>query len=207
MSNISNRQHWDQIYTNHTSLDVSWFQQQPSRSLALINALQLPKDAAIIDVGGGASRLVDYLIASRYHNLAVLDISSQALAHTQSRLGPLADQVEWFVEDITRFSPGRKFDLWHDRAVFHFLTNAADRKHYVHNLTSALVSKGHLIIATFAADGPTQCSNLNTVQYDEEKMCAELGADFELRSVHHELHITPANKEQAFIYFHFQKQS
>ena len=203
---MSKKQHWEQVYTDKTPLDVSWFQQQPTLSLALINALHLSKDAAIIDIGGGASRLVDHLIAGHYHNLAVLDISAQALAHSQSRLGKLADHVEWFVEDITRFSPSRKFDLWHDRAVFHFLTDAADRQLYVANLKSALVPNGHVVMATFAAGGPTQCSNMDIVQYDEAKMCVELGADFVLRSVQHELHITPASKEQAFVYFHFQKK-
>ena len=203
---MSKKQHWEQLYTDKTPLDVSWFQQQPTLSLALINALHLSKDAAIIDIGGGASRLVDHLIAGHYHNLAVLDISAQALAHSQSRLGKLADHVEWFVEDITRFSPSRKFDLWHDRAVFHFLTDAADRQLYIANLKSALVLNGHVVMATFAAGGPTQCSNMDIVQYDEAKMCAELGADFVLRSVQHEVHITPASKEQAFVYFHFQKK-
>jgi SAM-dependent methyltransferase len=203
---MSKKQHWEQVYSNRTPLDVSWFQQQPTVSLSMINALQLPKDAAIIDIGGGASRLVDHLIAEHYHNLAVLDISAQALAHSQSRLGKLADNVEWFDEDITLFAPSRKFDLWHDRAVFHFLTDAADRKKYVANLKAALVTKGHVLLSTFAAGGPTQCSNLDIVQYDEAKMCAEPGADFVLQSVQHELHITPANKEQAFIYFHFQKK-
>jgi len=202
---MSKKQHWDQLYTNRTPLDVSWFQQQPTISLSLINSLHLSKDAAIIDVGGGASLLVDHLLAEGYHNLAVLDISAQALAHSQSRLGKQAENVEWFVEDITKFSPSRKFDLWHDRAVFHFLTDAADRQHYVANLKKALAPKAHAVIATFAIGGPTKCSNLDIVQYDEAKIGAELGKDFILRSVHHELHITPANKEQAFNYFHFQK--
>jgi trans-aconitate methyltransferase len=203
---MSKKQHWEQVYTDKTPVDVSWFQQQPTISLSLINSLQLSKDAAIIDVGGGASRLVDQLLADGYHNLAVLDISAQVLAHSQSRLAGQADQVEWFVEDITKFSPSRKFDLWHDRAVFHFLTDATDRQHYVANLQAALVPQGHVVIATFAIGGPTKCSNLDIAQYDEAKMCAELGDDFVLRSVQHELHITPANKEQLFIYFHLQKK-
>lgn len=203
---MSRKKHWEQVYTDKTPLDVSWFQQQPTISLALINSLKLPKKAAIIDVGGGASVLVDHLLNEGYHNLAVLDISAQALAHSQSRLGTQADQVEWFAEDITTFKPSRKFDMWHDRAVFHFLTDAADRKQYVANLKAALVPNGHVVIATFAIGGPTKCSNLDIVQYDEAKMCAELGDEFVLRDVHHELHITPANKEQSFIYFHLQKK-
>lgn len=204
---MSKKQHWEQIYTNRTPLDVSWFQQQPAISLSLINSLKLSKEAAIIDVGGGASLLVDHLLAEGYHNLAVLDISAQALTHSQSRLGKQAENVEWFVEDITKFSPSRKFDLWHDRAVFHFLTDETDRQHYVANLKKAMVTNGHVVIATFAMGGPTKCSNLDIMQYDEAKIGAELGKDFILRSVHHELHVTPANKEQAFIYFHFQKKA
>lgn len=203
---MTRKKHWEQVHADKTPVDVSWFQQQPAISLSLINSLSLSKEAAIIDVGGGSSLLVDHLLAAGYHNLAVLDISEQALAHSQSRLGKTAEQVEWFAEDITRFSPSRKFDLWHDRAVFHFLTDASDRKHYVANLKAALVSTGHVVIATFAIGGPTQCSNLDIVQYDEAKMCAELGDDFVLRDVQHELHITPANKEQSFIYFHLQKK-
>lgn len=186
-------------------MDFSWFQQQPVISLSLIGAMKLAKTVAIIDVGGGTSQLVDHLLETGYNNVAVLAISAQAMAHAQSRLGRQAEHVEWFVEDITKFSPSRKIDVWHDRAVFHFLTDAMDRQHYVRNMKSALVSKGHAVIATFAVGGPTQCSNLDIVQYDEAEICAELGEDFILRSIHHELHVTPANKEQAFIYFHFQK--
>ncbi|MDQ1363218.1 MAG: hypothetical protein QG652_1079 [Pseudomonadota bacterium] len=186
-------------------MDVSWFQQQPVVSLSLINSLHLPRDAAIIDVGGGASVLVDHLLEAGYRNLAVLDISEQALAHSQSRLGGQAEKIEWFIEDITKFSPTRKFDLWHDRAVFHFLTDASDRLHYVTNLQKAMAPNGHVIVATFAKGGPEKCSNLDVVQYDEAGIAVELGKGFVLRSTRHELHVTPAGKEQAFNYFHFQK--
>lgn len=202
---MSKQHHWEQVYTNRTPTDVSWFQTEPTQSLAMLNALKLSHDAAIIDVGGGASHLVDHLLSQGFRNLAVLDISAKALAHSQSRLGKRAAEVEWFVEDITKFSPSRKFDVWHDRAVFHFLTDASDRKKYVANLSKALAPQGHVIISTFAIGGPDKCSNLDIVQYDEKKLQAELGENFVLRDVRHEMHTTPASKQQAFIYCHFQK--
>ncbi len=202
---MDREKHWQKIYSEKTPLEVSWFQNEPSLSLQLIQSSIVNRNAAIIDVGGGASRLVDHLLDAGFNNLAVLDISETAINHTQSRLGARADQVEWFVSDITQFKATRKFDLWHDRAVFHFLTQAEDRQHYLQNMHQALVSGGHLIIATFAIGGPEKCSGLDIVQYDEQKIVAELGDGYELLDVHHELHMTPAEKEQQFNYFHFKK--
>ena len=202
---MSRKKHWEQVYTDKTPLEVSWFQNEPSRSLQLITESGIDKNAAIIDVGGGASRLVDHLLEQGFSNLAVLDLSASAIQHAQSRLGDRQSEVEWFVEDITEFKPSRKFDLWHDRAVFHFLTEATDREKYRQCLQQGLVSGGHLIIATFAIGGPDKCSGLDIVQYDADKISRELGADFQLQDVHFELHITPAEKEQKFNYFHFKK--
>ena len=202
---MTDEKHWNKIYTEKTPLEVSWFQNEPSISLQLIAATGIAKNTAIIDVGGGASRLVDHLLEAGYENVAILDISASAIEHAQSRLGKEQEKVEWFVSNITCFEPPRKFDLWHDRAVFHFLTQESDRKLYIKHLNQGLLKNGHLIIATFAIGGPEKCSGLDIVQYDEEKMSAELGDGFELQDVHHELHITPDNKEQKFIYFHYKK--
>ncbi|MCK5001381.1 MAG: class I SAM-dependent methyltransferase [Gammaproteobacteria bacterium] len=200
------KSHWDNIYKDKPALEVSWYQSEPVLSLQLIHNTQLASDAAIIDVGGGASVLVDHLCNEGYSNVAVLDISTNALACAKDRLGDKAGSVEWFDEDITRFNPPHQFLLWHDRAVFHFLTEEADRRSYVEVLKQALAPNGHLIIAAFVIGGPTQCSGLDIVQYDAEKLQAELGDAFELIEEISELHITPTNKEQKFDYFRFVRK-
>ena len=135
--------------------------------------------------------------------MTVLDISENAIAISKNRLGDTAKSIEWIVSDITQFDTSQKFSLWHDRALFHFLTDPSDRKIYVKALTKAIRTEGHLIIATFAIGGPEKCSGLEIVQYDSEKMIAELGDNFKLVEERKEIHITPANKEQEFIFFHF----
>lgn len=197
--------HWQNVYQDKSSLDVSWYQKEPSLSLELIHSTQVARDEAIIDVGGGASVLVDHLCKERYTNLAVLDISENALASAKKRLGDLAKSVEWIESDITQFDAPHQFSLWHDRAVFHFLTDQSDRKSYVKAIKRALRPGGHLIIAAFAIGGPEKCSGLDIVQYDADKLIAELGEDFELVEERDETHITPANKEQKFMYFRFIK--
>lgn len=197
--------HWDSVYQNKSSLDVSWYQKEPLLSLELIRNAQLASDEPIIDVGGGASVLVDYLCKEGFTNLAVLDISEKALSCARKRLGDLAQNIEWYESDITRFKAPHPFSLWHDRAVFHFLTDEADRKAYVKALKQALQPGGRLIIAAFAIGGPEKCSGLDIVQYDSDKIAAELGEEFKLIEVRHELHITPAGNEQKFMYFHFAR--
>ena len=197
--------HWQKIYQKKSPLDVSWYQKEPKLSLELIRCAQVASNEAIIDVGCGASVLVDHLRKEYFTNLAVLDISENALASTKKRLGDSGKSIEWFVADITQFDAPHKFSLWHDRAVFHFLTDLSDRKSYVKTLKNSLRPEGHLIIATFAIGGPEKCSGLEIVQYDSEKMIAELGEDFELVEERNEVHITPANKEQEFIFFRFLK--
>ena len=199
--------HWENIYHDKSPLDVSWYQKEPSLSLELIRNTQLASDEPIIDVGGGASVLVDYLCKEGFTNLAVLDISEIALTCAKKRLGVLAQNIEWYECDITRFSAPHRFSLWHDRAVFHFLTDKSGRKNYIKALKSALRPGGHLIIAAFTIGGPEKCSGLDIVQYDSEKLVAELGEDFELIEVKNEVHITPANKEQKFMYFRFIRKS
>lgn len=197
--------YWEKVYTDKSPLEVSWYQKEPELSLLMIQNSGVPKDALIIDVGGGTSVLVDRLLAEGYEHLAVLDISYKALAFAQERLGGRAQSIEWYEADITQFNPPHNFALWHDRAVFHFLTEAADRKKYVEVLKKTLRPGGHLILAAFAIDGPKKCSGLDIVQYDAEKLLKELGQEFTLMETAEEIHITPSNKEQLFSYFHCRR--
>lgn len=198
---LDRKRHWETVYEQKSPLEVSWYQSDPLLSLELIQNTGIPQDAAIIDVGGGASILVDRLLASGYRNVSVLDLSAKALAYAQARLGGTSHRATWIEADITAFIPPINYDLWHDRAVFHFLTNAEDRRKYVDVLKHGVRSGGHVIIAAFAIGGPTQCSGLDIVQYDAEKLSETLGEQFRLAEERVELHITPANREQKFVYF------
>jgi len=195
--------HWENIYRDRSPLDVSWYQKEPTQSLGLIRSTQIASDEPIIDVGGGASILVDYLSREGYSSISVLDISEKALACAKERLGAHAQKVEWYESDITRFKSPHQFSLWHDRAVFHFLTIEADRKSYVEVLNNSLRPGGHLIIAAFAVGGPEKCSGLDIVQYDAPKLMAQLGEDYELVDESNEVHFTPSKKKQKFVYFRF----
>lgn len=198
--------HWQNIYREKAPSDVSWYQKVPTLSLELIRQSQVGRDEALIDVGGGASVLVDELHKAGFTHLAVLDISGNALTAAKNRLGDSAQDIEWYEADITEFDPPHLFSLWHDRAVFHFLTAPSDRKRYVDTLKLALRPGGHLIIAAFAIGGPEKCSGLEIVQYDTRKLQAELGPEFELLDESDELHITPAGKAQKFTYFRFARK-
>lgn len=198
------KDHWEGIYKDKSPLEVGWYVSKPVLSLQLINDTQVALDAPIIDVGGGASVLVDHLCDKGYSNLSVLDISENALSSVKNRLGDKGNNVEWYVEDVTCFNPPHQFSVWHDRAVFHFLTEKSDRLSYVDVLKRALVPNGHIIIAAFAIGGPLQCSGLDIVQYDAEKLIAELGENFELIEQSNEIHVTPSNVEQKFSYFRFR---
>ena len=202
---MNRKAHWDEVYSNKSPLEVSWYQKEPALSLQLINNTGISTDAAIIDIGGGASILVDRLYDRGYKHLAVLDISGNALTYAKKRLASAADHIEWFESDITVFQSPHQFDLWHDRAVFHFLTDANDRIRYVKTLRQTLKPGGHLIMAAFAIGGPTKCSGLDIVQYDADKLSRELGSGFTLVEENAEIHATPADKEQQFAYFRFLK--
>jgi len=205
---MSNRKaHWDNIYERTSPLEVSWFQSVPALSLRLIQAAAPGKDEPLVDVGGGASVLVDCLLREGYRRLAVLDISARALALARARLGDAASQVEWFEADVTDFTPPHPFRLWHDRAVFHFLTDPADRRGYMETLNRAVPPGGHVIIAAFAVGGPTRCSGLEIVQYDAARLGAELGPGFRLLEEAGELHRTPGGQEQKFSYFRYQREA
>ena len=203
---MSTQEHWDQVYLSKDPLEVSWHQVRPEMSLALIKATGVQHRQRIVDVGGGASVLVDSLLAEGFTDVSVLDISSAALEHAEKRLGHRADKVSWIVTDATDFHQSRKYAVWHDRAVFHFLTQATDRQRYVVGLRAALESGGQVIIGTFAPDGPQKCSGLEVRRYDAATIAAELGDDFELVEEQTEIHVTPWGSEQKFNWFRFVKK-
>lgn len=202
---MNRQEHWNQVYQTKGANDVSWYQRRPDVSLALIAASGVGRDAGIIDVGGGASTLVDFLLDDGYSRLAVLDLSVAALSLSRSRLGARAGGVEWFEADVTSFEPPHRFGVWHDRAVFHFLTAADDRRRYIATLRRTLQPGGAAVISTFALDGPPKCSGLDVMRYDEQAVQAELGTEFQLQEVRRETHVTPWQSEQRFVYFRFQR--
>ena len=198
------KSHWENIYTHKSPEEVSWTQGKPVLSLSWIESLALPKDAPIIDIGGGESHLVDYLLALGYTDLSVLDISKAALQKSQARLGDNAAKVKWIEADITNFQAERSYALWHDRAVFHFLTQKEDIETY-NRLVSTAVNQ-YMLMSTFSKDGPLKCSGLPITQYDTNDLAANFIKDFQLLEQETEVHITPFDTTQAFIYGLFQKR-
>jgi len=201
--NITKKAHWENVYETKMPNQVSWTQEVPKTSIDLLNACKLEKTDSIIDVGGGESRFVDYLIAEGYENITVLDISASALEKTQKRLGENANKVNWIVSDITEFQPNSTFDVWHDRATFHFLTNEQDRTQYL-NLVNQHINK-FMILGAFSEQGPQKCSGLEVQQYNELKLSELFNPQFELISCQTENHITPFETEQNFIFCSFKK--
>jgi len=199
---MSKAAHWENVYRSKPSDGVSWFQKHADRSLALIRATGLrPEAARIIDVGAGASILVDDLLDAGYRHLTVLDLAEPALEVSKARLGARAALVDWRVGDVTSVDlPEAGFDIWHDRAVFHFLTDAEDRRRYVGQVWRAVRPGGFVIVATFGPNGPQQCSNLDVCRYAPEALHGEFGGGYELVSHRTELHTTPAGKVQEFVY-------
>jgi len=197
--------HWDNVYRTKAADDVSWFQQRPELSLKLIARTGVARDAAIIDIGGGASSLAACLLDNAHSDLTVLDVAAPALAQSRAALGERATQIHWITSDITAWRPRRRYDVWHDRAVLHFLTNAADQAAYAKVLRDALAPDGSAIIGGFAPGGPTQCSGLDIVQHDAESLGALLGRGFKLLETHGEVHVTPQDREQRFRYHLFQR--
>jgi SAM-dependent methyltransferase len=195
---ISAVQHWDRVYGSRAIDQVSWFQAEPTMSLELIAAADPGPDAAIVDVGAGASRLVDELLARGYRNLTVLDVSEAALEVARGRLGPRAGEVEWITADLLAWRPSRSYDVWHDRALFHFLVTAEQRESYLATMRSAVVPGGAVIIATFADDGPEMCSGLATARYSPADLVTAVGSQFELEDSRREEHLTPAGVVQPF---------
>lgn len=197
--------HWEKIYTRKSPTEVSWYQSVPETSLAFIRESKLEKDAAVIDIGGGASTLVDHLLNLGFTQLTVLDIAEHAIEKSKVRLGPQAQRVRWLVQDVTQFYNDHLYDLWHDRALFHFLLKEEYRKKYLQALQSSVKPSGFVILATFGPEGPEQCSNLEVRRYSAEGLQKELGEDFHLLRSVEELHQTPTGGQQQFIYCLFQK--
>jgi len=198
--------HWEKVYREKAEDEVSWFIADPETSLSLVESTGLSPADPIIDVGGGASHLVDHLLARGYSDLTVLDISPTALETARRRLGADADKVRWLEADVCALECDGRWRLWHDRAVFHFLVKAEDRRAYLDSLARHLDPDGHVIVATFSFEGPRECSGLPVEQYDADKLLATFGPGFELLNLLEEIHVTPAGKEQAFNYFHLRRQ-
>jgi ubiquinone/menaquinone biosynthesis C-methylase UbiE len=202
---VDAKAHWENIYQSKAADQVSWFQSIPERSLALIAEMNLAKTAPILDVGAGASTLVDHLLDRHYANISLLDISEVALSVTRQRLGEAAARLTWLEGDVTRIPlPAAHFAVWHDRAVFHFLSDAESQARYIDQVARALQPNGYAIIATFAHDGPTMCSGLPVTRYDVQQVQAAFGERFMLVHSSHETHLTPWNSEQKFLYCAFQ---
>jgi 2-polyprenyl-3-methyl-5-hydroxy-6-metoxy-1,4-benzoquinol methylase len=193
------REHWDQVYGTKLETEVSWYQSRPERSLDLIK-LAAPLKASILDVGGGASLLADELLSLGYSDVTVLDVSQAALDRSKSRLGRLADSVSWIAADITQWTPPRTWDVWHDRAVFHFLTETKDQDLYIATLKAGTKPGSVAVISTFALDGPERCSGLPVQRYNPVGLAARIGSEFDLVSEASESHKTPWGSTQNFAY-------
>jgi 2-polyprenyl-3-methyl-5-hydroxy-6-metoxy-1,4-benzoquinol methylase len=198
---MDSRSHWERVYRSKRPDEVSWYREHLETSLELITEAAPGRNAAIIDVGGGESSLVDDLLAREYRNVSVLDVASTALDVAKERLGASADHVHWLCGDVTTITlPRHGYDVWHDRAVFHFLTDPKDRAAYVRQVARAVKPRGHVVVATFGPEGPTKCSGLDIVRYDPEALHDEFGTGFRLVKHLTELHQTPAGAIQQFVY-------
>ena len=197
--------HWENVYRTKGERDVSWFQDRPEISLELIKAAGVAPDAAIVDIGGGASRLVDALLDDGFVNLTVLDLSESALAAAKARLGRQGADVKWVAADVTAWEPAHTYDLWHDRAAFHFLTDPKDRAAYAARVSRAVRAGGHVIIGTFALDGPERCSGLPVVRHDAASIGAVLGPSFALIESRNHAHRTPMGSIQRFQFSRFRR--
>lgn len=193
--------HWEKIYTEKAPDAVSWYAPHLDASFSLIERTTVPRSGAIIDVGGGESTLVDDLLARGYSNITVLDISQTAIDANRERLGPASKRVKWLTADITRVElESHALDIWHDRAVFHFLTSQTDRAAYVRQVIRALKPDGHVIVSTFGPEGPTRCSGLDVVRYNAESLHDQFGRRFRLLESSMQLHRTPFGTLQQFVY-------
>ncbi|MGD9837177.1 MAG: trans-aconitate 2-methyltransferase [Afipia sp.] len=204
MTENGRRTHWEQVYTTKGEKEVSWFQENAEPSLSLLKAVGANPAHHVIDIGGGASSFVDALIKDGYEHVTVLDLSEAALATARARLGNKASKVEWIASDVTQWQPSAKFDVWHDRAAFHFLTAEADRSAYIEHLRNAVKPGGHAIIATFALDGPEKCSGLPVVRYSGETLAETLGDAFQLVATQPHQHKTPWESNQSFQFSTFR---
>lgn len=204
MENQNRKNHWETVYETKNPDQVSWTQEVPKTSLDFIHSFGVGKTARIIDIGGGDSKLVDYLFDAGFENITVLDISAKALEKAKQRLGDRAEKVNWVVSDITEFRPNTTFDIWHDRATFHFLTTKEQVTKYLEIARESINS--YMIIGTFSNNGPTKCSGLDIKQYDEQTLTAEFQNGFDKLKCIMEDHITPFNTTQNFLFCSFKRQ-
>lgn len=203
---MSPKEHWEQVYSSKPTEQLGWFAPHLQTSLSWITELGMSKEAPIIDVGGGASTLVDDLLDAGYRSITVLDLSQQALSLAKTRLANNADAVSWIAGDVIATDlPEAHFELWHDRAVFHFLTEPEQQRKYRDQLLKALKPGGHLIIGTFAPEAPPRCSGLPVQRYSSQRLESTLGDNFELQRQHNELHVTPGGVEQMYLYCRFRR--
>jgi len=199
------RDHWDEVWDRADPDRVSWFEPCPETALRLIESSGLGSGAALIDVGGGASMLTRQLLDTGYEDLTVLDVSASGLGAARGRLGQWASRVAWIQADVRHFEPSRTWELWHDRAVFHFLTLGEDRAAYLGTLDRALARGGQLVLATFGPEGPTRCSGLDVRRYSVDMLADELGPAFRLADSRLEAHTTPAGESQQFLHARFER--
>lgn len=207
MNDLNRKKHWEQIYQTKELKDVSWYQPTPTVSLSFLEQFQIPHEAKIIDIGGGDSLLVDHLLQLGYRNITVLDISEKALEKAKERLGEGAKKVNWIIADAAVFEPTEKYDFWHDRATFHFLTQKNEITHYLDTIKKNLNFNGVLVIGTFSEQGPEKCSGLRVKQYSENSMTKLLINFFEKIKCISEEHITPFKTLQQFIFCSFRNKA
>lgn len=205
MTSKERKEHWEHIYTTKALTEVSWYQPTPHLALKWIQELHLSKDVAILDVGGGDSFLVDHLLALGYTNITVLDISEKAIKRAKERLGNNAHKVQWVVSDITLFTPEKAYDVWYDRAAFHFLSQPEDIEQYRQLCFQATTPKAYLLIGTFSTEGPLKCSGIPITQYTEDSLSAIFKEHFRLEQSTRENHHTPFDTYQNFVFCQFKK--
>ncbi|NNM05306.1 MAG: class I SAM-dependent methyltransferase [Gemmatimonadetes bacterium] len=204
---VNRKDHWDKVYASKAAEDLTWFQAEPVVSLDLIHQTGISVQDGILDVGAGASLLPLHLLKEGFEDVSVLEVSQNALKVAKHQLGQRAGSVSWLEADLIGFEPSRRWVLWHDRAVFHFLTRPEDRDEYCRALRAALTPDGHVIIATFALGGPSKCSGLDCERYSPESLAAVLGAGFQFEGSIEEAHETPKGGTQNFVYSWFQRVS
>ncbi len=197
---VSRKDHWEHVYQTQSPTNVSWYQPVPEQSMALIRSTGVPADAPIIDIGAGTATLVDILLNSDFSDISVLDIAAAALTESSRRLGDAGASVRWIESDVLEFEPMRRYYVWHDRAAFHFLTDTTSVGKYLDVLRTALVPKGHFVLATFGPEGPNRCSGFDVQRYSIEQLTILLEADFDLTSFKLEDHSTPTGNVQQFLY-------
>lgn len=199
------QEHWSKVYNEKAPDSVSWYQATPEPSLLALDRFGTTAASSLIDIGGGASNLVDALLSRGWKDMTVLDVAAPALEAAKQRLGPEAAKVQWQVADVTNWQPSRRYDVWHDRAVFHFLTEPEQRNAYRNALRAGLAEGGLVIMATFAPDGPEKCSGLSVQRYDPTSLANELGEDFQLVQGWREEHLTPLGSRQSFNWCAFRR--